>query len=458
MAVVEEELRFRTVGEIFSLYGDRLRIPNFQRPYRWGPRQVGDLVDDITDDFRRWESEETVERRESWAYVLGTLILHREGEESATAVLQVVDGQQRLLTLKMLCDMLEGEWMRPPGPADSAVSLAATALLERIPVEQERREELKSHLIQHCTLLAVITDDEDEAFQFFDSQNLRGKSLRPHDLLKAFHLREMAGSTDLRQASVVALWQSIDEVELDNLFSRVLYRIDQWSRGQSAPGFTTEEIDSFKGVSVLDDSPSARYHRAAQVSLPALDSWTDRDGSPASAAVVDRSRARFQLGAPVAAGETFFEFVAFQYDEMRRIDAELFGEGGFLDKKYGTHPRYVYCRDLLVCALLYYRNVFGERDGSRVREALARYAYSPRMAFQRVGWQTIDNYAVLGGTDRLAHVNPIKLFLAIRHARTERDVRIYDLVLAGLRDKEQNENDSKLYSMLLDGGGDSDVR
>ena len=40
-----------------------------------------------------------------------------------------------------------------------------------------------------------MTDDVDEAFRVFDSQNYRGKALAPHDLLKAHHLREMREET-----------------------------------------------------------------------------------------------------------------------------------------------------------------------------------------------------------------------------------------------------------------------
>jgi hypothetical protein len=37
----------------------------------------------------------------------------------------------------------------------------------------------------------INVDKVEEAFQLFDSQNTRGKELDPHDLLKAYHLREM---------------------------------------------------------------------------------------------------------------------------------------------------------------------------------------------------------------------------------------------------------------------------
>lgn len=48
------------------------------------------------------------------------------------------------------------------------------------------------HAIDEILEVVVICVDKvSEAFQLFDSQNTRGKALDPHDLLKAYHLREM---------------------------------------------------------------------------------------------------------------------------------------------------------------------------------------------------------------------------------------------------------------------------
>ena len=57
-------------------------------------------------------------------------------------------------------------------------------------------ERLKEYIENRCELIVVITSDVSEAFQFFDSQNARGKALYPHDLLKAYHLREMNDISD----------------------------------------------------------------------------------------------------------------------------------------------------------------------------------------------------------------------------------------------------------------------
>lgn len=40
-------------------------------------------------------------------------------------------------------------------------------------------------------VVVITVEKQEEAFQLFDSQNSRGKALYPHDLLKAYHLREM---------------------------------------------------------------------------------------------------------------------------------------------------------------------------------------------------------------------------------------------------------------------------
>ena len=46
-------------------------------------------------------------------------------------------------------------------------------------------------LDDNLEVVVFCVDKVSEAFQLFDSQNARGKALDPHDLLKAYHLREM---------------------------------------------------------------------------------------------------------------------------------------------------------------------------------------------------------------------------------------------------------------------------
>jgi hypothetical protein len=70
------------------LRGNSFAMPLFQRTYDWGPEQVKDLLEDIS-EFLYDEADE---------YFLGLITVRPDG----TRKLQVVDGQQRLVTMTLL--------------------------------------------------------------------------------------------------------------------------------------------------------------------------------------------------------------------------------------------------------------------------------------------------------------------------------------------------------------------
>ena len=181
--------------------------------------------------------------------------------------------------------------------------------LKRCLKDVDDKPGLLQFIYDQCQLVRIVTDNVDEAFRLFNSQNYRGKPLAPHDLLKAHHLREMQDfkSPDLK-VKVVADWESAGDDKLDRLFSNFLWRIARWSRGEKAPGFTSQDIGMFKGISPKNKNvlpPNERYHLAAQTIMPFLDDWT----TPAGHDQRDLRRSRFQLDAPVIAGQPFFEMV-----------------------------------------------------------------------------------------------------------------------------------------------------
>ena len=47
--------------------------------------------------------------------------------------------------------------------------------------------EFKDYLLNRCEMVCIELNDLDVGFQFFDSQNARGKPLESYDLLKAYH-------------------------------------------------------------------------------------------------------------------------------------------------------------------------------------------------------------------------------------------------------------------------------
>ena len=64
-------------------------IPKYQRPYKWQPKNVKQLLEDI------------VLHQKKSAYRIGTAVMHKDKNE-----LNIVDGQQRIVTLTLIAHAL----------------------------------------------------------------------------------------------------------------------------------------------------------------------------------------------------------------------------------------------------------------------------------------------------------------------------------------------------------------
>lgn len=442
MAINIEMLQFISVGKLLGAHAPDLRIPDFQRPYSWSPRIAAQLFTDVAD---------ALDRRPEYAYIMGTVILLRRPQESH---FEVVDGQQRILTLHLLRALLRGQRIPHLQSGDAPIHHVHRELsrlvsdLERSPARLER---YRDFLDAKAKVLRVVTDDEDEAFQFFDSQNFRGKSLRPHDLLKAFHLREMADASIAEQRAVVEQWEKADENELDRLFGTYLARIHWWSRNMPAHEFTTDDLDLFKGVGRSTRRlPGAEYHRAANAVLPVLHGWSYPDADPVTRR--DLKRAQHQLDAPVVAGKSFFDYTAFMLEEYERLDEELFSDvntAGLTSADlmvFQDGARFRYCRELYVAAALYYTNKYSEADMPQVRRRLFRWAYALRLAYERLSWRSTDNYARGLSTHR-GDLSKVNLFSAIRDSLDPREIELEN-ISAPRTARTDNPEDAWLLTLL----------
>lgn len=103
------------------------------------------------------------------------------------------------------------------GNSETPVSLVWMELQRRLSQLEDKKEFL-DFICHKCQLVRIVTDDIDEAFRVFDSQNYRGKPLAPHDLLKAHHLREMHDESAAMKVAVVEAWEAVKDEDLDRLF------------------------------------------------------------------------------------------------------------------------------------------------------------------------------------------------------------------------------------------------
>lgn len=373
---------------------EKLCIPGYQRPYKWSVKNVNQLIDDILQNTHRS------------AYRLGTIVLHRKDG------LNIVDGQQRLLTLSILAaELIESGFGLLPVTADD-LALAGHQISDPVSLKNLRRnhavirfrirefsEEQALFFFKNCEAVKIELTEISEAFQFFDGQNSRGLDLKPHDLLKAFHLREMNTEKKTVLNNSVTLWEA-NTSKLTDYFPNYFYKIKRWSQGRSGLGFSKDHIDTFKGIKTGNNALGYSYERGH------LMVHQYSPGMPPGFP--------FQIDQPMINGRRFFQFVDYysrhitEINSLRQSMAEpdsllaCIGQGNPLAGKilyvlnsYRGRRRQgdSYLRNLLDCCLLYYTDKFGRH---KVDEALIRFffwAYALRLEKGAVQEVTVDNLA-----------------------------------------------------------------
>lgn len=431
-------LKHETIVSVADLLSEsRLTIPEYQRPYKWDQHNIASLFNDI-----KTQSDKP-------AYRLGTIVLHRSENDEGNVVLNIVDGQQRTLTLMLTVMAIIKHYNLDDSTQskdEQTIREVLGNLTQSVPklAEQQKfasdisvynlhtnfqeilrvisRGELSidhiDFLLHKCEVVIFILTDESEAFQFFDSQNSRGKELYPHDLLKAFHLREFDTDDQELKAKTVAYWESLADSDLHRLFSQHLFRIKRWIDHKPARSFSSRHVDIFKGVS-LHKQNLPHYAKSMLVLHHFID---DYNGNMHRHIDAQSMSYPFQLDQQLINGRRFFEMIE-HYDTLithnRTIDADRTSDDKndlllttiaeqHLDERaskivdllttYSGRGRQgdKYARNLFDNALIYYLDKFGMQDLSQVIETVFIWAYKIRLERYAVKLATMDNRAVNG--------------------------------------------------------------
>lgn len=448
----------------------QLAIPGYQRPYRWGAKNISDLFSDLAT------------HQDKPAYRLGSVVFHQHTDSEGVKTLDIVDGQQRTLTLmlavKALIEALDDESrsgkdeasrfqhpslqqqldeLRRPIDAfmrrqcfpsrDSQLNLRRNYLeLRRLVARPDFDEKQIDFLLNRCQVVCFVLEDISEAFQFFDSQNARGRDLAPHDLLKAFHLREFAEHEASLKAEAVAHWERLPNEELANLFALYLYRVRQWAEGKSARYFGKGKVHLFKGVN-LDRVGHFPYVESLRIAHQFVDEYNSQYQRK-----IDRQRMSFpfHLDQMIINGRRFFEMTEYYQKRVAAIVAEesdsahgqsgtLLGQAltqqagkvlkvlGSYKRRHRTGDRYV--RAIFDCALIFYIDKFGSQGLSLAIEKCFIWAYRCRIRQQVVQLATMDNYV-------LEH----NLIRSIRDARQPEDLHRFPLPSMSKQENRNNRN------------------
>lgn len=234
----------KTIRELFT--GAKYVVHYYQREYRWGARQVEELLEDLSSEFlESYDPGHPQTRVQQYGhYFLGSIVL----SESDNAI---IDGQQRLTTITLLLIYLYHElpdtedkaevlnlfYFRKAGTKSFSINdhereACLTALKngddtytpgQNAPesvrnifdryqdIKAAFPDDLKNHalvyfkdwLLDNVDLIRIVATTEQDAHKIFVSMNDRGLSLSSTEMLKGFLLSEIADDTQRNQANEV---------------------------------------------------------------------------------------------------------------------------------------------------------------------------------------------------------------------------------------------------------------
>jgi len=409
-----------SVGQLLQY--PQLAIPIYQRPYKWTQKNVMQLIKDV------------YTFRSKSAYRFGTIVIHDDGKNY-----NIVDGQQRIITLlllvhavkkhhqskiknpelkKLLCD-LDQNMFTPDFSNDISLSNISSnyQVVEREVITFD--EDLIIFLLNRCEVIQFVLNDVSEAFQFFDAQNARGRDLEPHDLLKAFHLREFSDKDEPHKTQIIDKWESMPTDKLSGLFSDFLFRVKSWSRLQTARYFTKNETDLFKGVNI-DRIDAFAYAMPLRIAHRFVDNYNSNFERQVD---MQQMPYPFQLDQTIINGRRFFEMIAYYkevFDIYKQNVSSLhptLNENSKdilekIDSYEGSHRiGDSYVRMLFDCALLFYIDRFGYFEINKAIEKIFIWAYTVRLDYQNVQLAAVDNYVLQN----------LNLFRVIKDATTPSD-------------------------------------
>ena len=413
-----------SIMSVKNLLSVNLIIPDYQRQYKWTKRNIEELLQDISQsisDSKKYSSD--------FRYRIGSILLYNNTE---TGKIEIVDGQQRIISMTLLMKYLDSEFTnsileRKFSDPLSKRNIQANFLFIKqwfaLKTSNEKDEFLSA--IKNILEVVVIEVDKlSEAFQLFDSQNSRGKSLFPHDLLKAYHLRAM-DSNLYEMEHDVKIWEDKDPKAIKELFNDYLFPICNWAQRKKTGTFSDRDIDGFKGTDLsLNYTFSVRAFRAAPY---------------------------FQINEPFIAGHDFFQYVEHYLILLKDINRMIDTNPEYSDilnvinkKEYNASTGFRYCKQLFYCTVLAFYDRFHTMDKMAVTR-LFLWSFMIRVDMRHLGMDTINLYAT--GADK-DYSNKYAMFSVIANARKHTEISNMSVICG-----ENGDNWLKLAKELQQLGG-----
>lgn len=376
----------QTIRKIIS---EPLDIPNYQRPYRWSKINVEKLIMDIEHDMESMKDADS-----DYRYRIGSIILHRDKNDKQDLVVNIVDGQQRLLTICIIlyvlgqenCCLIGKEFDNRDTLDNIRHNFDFISTYFK-GMDDARKQTFLNYLLDRCEMIIIEAEDIAEAFQMFDSQNARGKKLEPADLLKAYHLRSMNDENEKRMC--VQRWEeSIDKGLLHYVMSEIIYRSRCWIRKDyHSHYFNNNTIEEFKGIDIdIFNKSRTLYPYMQHVFFASQVNF-------------------FRIDEPIVNGRRFFDYIdhyigmfehlfprindfAMKADRDNEIQRQI-REKCFYGKMRRTGDERI--RNVIYCQMLAYYDKFGESNIFDFLDLIYNHNFHIRLHSTQIRYETIHN-------------------------------------------------------------------
>lgn len=401
----------------------QLTIPFYQRAYVWSEKMVKIMLEDIDE-----------QRKEGKKYLLGSLIIHIEIDETKHNDKQIkfniVDGQQRLTTLdlvlqfltnelkleeiKLLDDNKAGSIIGKEIVDDKKQNDKSLTLKEKAEqtiknwFESRDKNSFLEYIKGSIEFVCVFTNSLDDAFIFFDSANAKGKRLEGYNLIKAFHLRALEDTCKDKIPHYTRFFENLAtrQDDLNILINLVLKPAREWINRQDKQDENIEETMRIYNEFCKEIPQRFRKDEPypAHNSLGILQNF---------------------MG-----GADFFEYLkTFDTHYKRMKDFRLYAELNSLKDKGG----FDYALKLYLMSSLIYLDKFPNGKVDYMLRLIARAVFSVRVSETQLKYDTTKKYA-------------IRLLPLIYYASYEQELEYHlnDFIEAELA----NENQSKVKGLF----------
>lgn len=235
----------RTIAEVWN---QKYVVPLYQRNFAWGEDQIEQLIQDLYDH----SPKQAAENLQLDNYYLGSLVTMLRRDES----LEVIDGQQRLTALHILCrklDILSSpklsydsrpevelffktlflqdwksavEWSKRADRTKIARLLDAvkivdeyrlrtdhgalrlSELAEKYPTEYEM---FRDYVLKNVVLICTPLPADSDVAAYFEIMNNRGEQLQAHEILKAELMRPLP---DSKRSLLAEIWDGCSQMDI----------------------------------------------------------------------------------------------------------------------------------------------------------------------------------------------------------------------------------------------------